>query len=96
MGFRVESFEAKKMMKKKSERRLPRRETRTPVRRDFREEFVGMGPARLRSSFGWAGGLFALRVTRRGRLKAWRLGGLEAWRPGEKKHDFFVKVGAEG
>ena len=37
--------------------------------------------ARLRSSFGWAGGLFALRVTRRGhcRLGAWRLG---AWRLG--------------
>ena len=40
-------------------------------------------PARPRSSFGWAGGLFALRVTRRGGLKAWRLEGLEAWRPGE-------------
>ena len=36
---------------------LPRRDTRTPVRRDFREESLGMGPARLRSSFGWAGGL---------------------------------------
>ena len=29
---------------------------------------------------GWAGGLFALRVTRRGHLEAWRLGGFEDWR----------------
>ena len=28
------------------------------------------------------GGLFALRVTRRGHLEAWRLGGSEAWRTG--------------
>ena len=57
---------------------------------------AGRDPARLRSSSGWAGGLFALRVTRRGRLKAWRLGGLEAWRPGEKERWLFRKKGAEG
>ena len=43
---------------------LPRRDTRTPVRRDFREEFLGMGLAR-----------FASRIPPR-RLEAWRLGGL--------------------
>ena len=69
VGFRVESFEAKKMMKKKSGSCLPRRDTRTPVKRDFREEFLGMGPARLRSSFGWAGGLFTLRASRRGHMR---------------------------
>ena len=35
---------------------------------------MGRDLARLRSSFGWAGGLFALRVTRRGRLDT---GGLD-------------------
>ena len=35
--------------------------------------------------------MFALRVTRRGRLKAWRLRGLEAWRPGEIKRWLFCK-----
>ena len=49
------------------------------------------GPARLDHHKGWAGGLFALRVTRRGGLKAWRLGGLEAWRPGEIERWLFCK-----
>ena len=35
---------------------------------------MGRDLARLRSSVGWAGGLFALRVTRRGRLDT---GGLD-------------------
>ena len=59
--FRGEKNDEKKVGKVVVLRR-PWRETRTPVRRDFREEFLGMGPARLRSSFGWAGGLFTLRA----------------------------------
>ena len=59
--FRGEKNDEKKEVKAVASD-LPRRDTRTPVRRDFREESLGMGPARLRSSFGWAGGLFALRV----------------------------------
>ena len=40
--------------------------------------FLRQGSARLRSPGGrGAGGLFALRVTRRGHLEAWRLGGFE-------------------
>ena len=53
-----------------------------------------MGQAGIRhatAQAGWAGGLFALRVTRRGGLKAWRLGGLEAWRPGEIERWLFCK-----
>ena len=44
--------------------------------KDMEWKWVGMGrgPARLRSSSGWAGGFFALRVTRRGRLDT---GGLD-------------------
>ena len=82
-GISGEKFRGEKNDKKKVGKAvhpgLPRRDTRTPVRRDFREEFLGMGPARLRSSFGWAGGLFTLRESRRGQLEAWRLEGLEAW-----------------
>ena len=72
--FRGEKNDEKKEVKAVASD-LPRRDTRTPVRRDFREEFLGMGLARLRSSFGWAGGLSTLRASRRGH---WRLGGLEA------------------
>ena len=53
-----------------------------------------MGQARSSTPLAqtsWAGGLFALCVTHRGRLTAWRLGGLEAWRPGEIKRWLFCK-----
>ena len=67
--FRGENNHEKKVGKLLASRR-PRRDTRTPVRRDFREGIRTHGLARLRSSFGWAGGLFALRVSRRGGLEA--------------------------
>ena len=66
--FRGEKNDEKKVGKVLASRR-PRRDTRTPVRRDLGRN-PRHGLARLRSSFGWAGGLFALRVTRRGDLEA--------------------------
>ena len=67
--FRGEKNDEKKEVKVVASH-LPRRDTRTLVRRDLGREFITHDLARLRSSFGWAGGLFALRVSRRG---VWRL-----------------------
>ena len=88
VGFRVKSFEAKKMMKKKSGRCLPRRVTRTPVRRDLGRN-PRHGPTRLRSSFGWAGGLFTLRASRRGHSE---IGASEALRFGGRGLDVEYSV----
>ena len=80
-GFRVINLKAQNMMKKRSGRWLPRRETRTPVK-TLPRAFLRQDLTRLRSpGCRWAGGLFTLRASRRG-IK--RLRGLENLRSGEE------------
>ena len=65
---------------------MPRRDTQTPERRGLgRINGTGRDLARLRSSVGWAGGLFTLRASRRGpkRLRGWealRMGGEDVYK----------------
>ena len=79
-GFWKENSEMKKKVEKKTATAIASEGHAMAGREGFgKGKWVGQARSNTPGPMGWAGGLFALRVTRRGtwRLEAWRL---EAWR----------------
>ena len=83
-GFWEENFETKKESKKRGWRRWPRRDTRWLVRKGW-DGWDRPDPARP-GPWGWAGGLFVLRVTRRGHLEVGSFEALSLWGFGQPRN----------